>query len=118
MDSAANISRSAYRSWDEKKVVEWLHTLRCGQYEAVFRGKGLPRLLFCRQTTDTRCQPIANNFTGDNLLDCDQKILQEMGIKKIGDRVRISVAAKQLRTKTITFRKSRNRVSFPISQSD
>ncbi|KAL2001054.1 hypothetical protein VTN02DRAFT_2291 [Thermoascus thermophilus] len=77
----------AVRKWDENKVVEWLHSIRCGQYESLFR---------------------ANNFNGDNLLECDQKILQEMGIKKIGDRVRIFVAIKQLRNKAISNRKLRN----------
>lgn len=27
------------RLWDEKKVIEWLHSIRCGQYEQLFRGK-------------------------------------------------------------------------------
>lgn len=26
------------RSWDEKKVVEWLHSINCGQYESIFKG--------------------------------------------------------------------------------
>ncbi|KAJ5104516.1 hypothetical protein NUU61_001863 [Penicillium alfredii] len=70
---------SSVRTWDEKRVVAWLHSIKCGQYEAIFK---------------------ANNFNGDNLIDCDQKILQEMGIKKVGDRVRIFVAIKQLRNKS------------------
>lgn len=53
---------------------------------------------------------LANNFNGDNLMECDQKILQEMGIKKIGDRVRIFVAVKQLRNKAVTNRKQKNMV--------
>ncbi|KAF3482415.1 MAP kinase kinase kinase Ste11/SteC [Arthroderma uncinatum] len=84
------------RSWDEKKVGEWLHSIRCGQYEPVFK---------------------ANHFTGDNLLDCDQKILQEMGIKKVGDRVRIYVAVKQLRNRTLSYRKKRNRDSLAALDS-
>ncbi|ODH51618.1 STE/STE11 protein kinase [Paracoccidioides brasiliensis] len=79
------------RSWDEKRVIDWLHSIRCGQYEPLFK---------------------ANHFNGDNLLDCDQKILQEMGIKKIGDRVRIFVAIKQLRNKNASNRKKRNRDSL------
>jgi mitogen-activated protein kinase kinase kinase len=80
------------RSWDEKKVGDWLHTIRCGQYEQLFR---------------------ANNFNGDNLLECDQKILQEMGIKKIGDRVRIFIAIKQLRNKSTPLQNTqRNRDSL------
>lgn len=81
----------AIRSWDEKRVGDWLHTIRCGQYEQLFK---------------------TNNFNGDNLLECDQKILQEMGIKKIGDRVRIFVAIKQLRNKSAVLRTRRNRDSL------
>jgi mitogen-activated protein kinase kinase kinase len=44
------------------------------------------------------------------LLECDQKILQEMGIKKVGDRVRIFVAIKQLRTKTGPTCRAKNMV--------
>lgn len=26
------------RSWDEKQVTSWLHTINCGQYESLFKG--------------------------------------------------------------------------------
>src|SRR5271170_3744131 len=81
------------RAWDENKVVDWLHSIRCGQYEPLFR---------------------ANNFTGSNLLECDPKILQEMGIKKVGDRVRINIAIKQLRNKSADRRRRRNRDSLAV----
>ncbi|KIW17345.1 hypothetical protein PV08_04537 [Exophiala spinifera] len=81
------------RAWDEKKVGEWLHTIRCGQYESLFQ---------------------ANNFTGESLLECDQKMLSEIGIKKIGDRVRINVAIKQLRNRSSLLRTRRNRDSLAI----
>lgn len=29
-----------HRSWDEKQVIDWLHSIRCGQYEALFKGMG------------------------------------------------------------------------------
>ncbi|KAL2787299.1 kinase-like domain-containing protein [Aspergillus keveii] len=77
----------AVRSWDEKQVIAWLHTINCQQYESLFK---------------------ANSFNGNNLIECDQKILQEMGIKKIGDRVRIFVAIKQLRNKSVANRKQKN----------
>ncbi|KAL4800975.1 kinase-like domain-containing protein [Aspergillus venezuelensis] len=77
----------AVRSWDEKQVISWLHTINCQQYEPLFK---------------------ANNFNGNNLIECDQKILQEMGIKKIGDRVRIFVAIKQLRNKSVVNKKQKN----------
>ncbi|KKK13421.1 hypothetical protein P175DRAFT_0428262 [Aspergillus ochraceoroseus IBT 24754] len=85
--SEAHDGLDAVRSWDEKQVVAWLHSINCHQYEALFR---------------------ANNFNGNNLIECDQKILQEMGIKKIGDRVRIFVAIKQLRNKSVANRKQKN----------
>lgn len=81
------------RAWDEKKVGDWLHSIRCGQYESLFK---------------------ANNFTGESLLECDQKTLSEMGIKKIGDRVRINVAIKQLRNKSSLLRSRRNRDSLAV----
>lgn len=53
-----------------------------------------------------------NNVTGNNLIECDQVVLKEMGIKKIGDRVRIFVAIKQLRTRAIGNHKKRTRDSI------
>ena len=84
------------RAWDENKVAAWLHSIRCGQYEQVFR---------------------ANHFTGETLIECDQRILQEMGIKKIGDRVRINVAIKQLRNKSLLMKRNRNRDSMAALES-
>jgi hypothetical protein len=52
----------------------------------------------------------ANNFNGDNLLECDQAVLKDLGIKKVGDRVRIFVAIKTLRNKAYANQKKRNRV--------
>ena len=54
----------------------------------------------------------ANNVTGSNLIECDQNVLKEMGIKKIGDRVRIIVGIKQLRLKAVGNLKKRNRDSI------
>ncbi|KAB8275030.1 kinase-like domain-containing protein [Aspergillus minisclerotigenes] len=85
--SEAQDGLEAVRSWDEKQVITWLHSIKCGQYESLFK---------------------ANNFNGNNLIECDQKILQEMGIKKVGDRVRIFVAIKQLRNKSVANRKQKN----------
>lgn len=55
---------------------------------------------------------IVNNVTGSNLIECDQTVLKEMGIKKIGDRVRIFVAIKQLRTRAVGNHKKRTRDSI------
>ena len=56
--------------------------------------------------------PSANNVTGANLIECDQQVLKEMGIKKIGDRVRIFVGIKCLRQKAVGNHKKRNRESL------
>jgi len=85
--SDASDGLDSVRRWDEKKVGEWLHSIRCGQYESMFQR---------------------HNFTGESLLECDQEILREMGIKKIGDRVRINVAIKQLRNRSMAAKSRRN----------
>ena len=75
-------------AWDERRVGDWLRSINCAQYEQLFR---------------------INSVTGSNLIECDQLVLKEMGIKKIGDRVRIFVAIKQLRTKAVGNHKKRIR---------
>ncbi|KAL9002927.1 MAG: hypothetical protein Q9188_004182 [Gyalolechia gomerana] len=90
-------SETAVRSWDEKRVCEWLRSINCVQYEHLFK---------------------ANNVTGSNLIECDQLVLKEMGIKKIGDRVRIFVAIKQLRTKAIGSSKKRMRDSIAALEAN
>ncbi|KAL6713142.1 ATP binding [Lecanora helva] len=86
-----NDGQDSIRSWDEKRVGEWLRAINCSQYEQIFK---------------------VNNVTGSNLIECDQLVLKEMGIKKIGDRVRIFVAIKQLRTKAVGNHRKRNRDSL------
>ena len=65
----------------------------------------------------TLTRTIVNNVTGSNLIECDQNVLKEMGIKKIGDRVRIFVAIKQLRTKAVGNQKKRTRDSIAALDS-
>jgi mitogen-activated protein kinase kinase kinase len=77
------------KNWDEERVCDWLHTVNCGAYEKLFRK---------------------NNINGENLLEMDKAVLQEMGIDKIGDRVRLFVGIKKLRTKAYANQKKRNRV--------
>jgi mitogen-activated protein kinase kinase kinase len=44
----------------------------------------------------------------------DKEVLKEMGIDKVGDRVRLFLGIKKLRTKAYANQKKRNRVSlFP-----
>ncbi|KAJ4336717.1 ATP binding [Ascochyta clinopodiicola] len=78
----------AVRNWDEDKVVDWLKRISCAQYIELFRQ---------------------NHINGENLMEMDQTHLRDMGIKKVGDRVRIGSQAKQLRNKE--FKKASRRTS-------
>lgn len=53
-----------------------------------------------------------NNITGENLMDMDPATLKEMGVNKIGDRVRIGSQAKLFRTTVYrkTSKRNMNRV--------
>ncbi len=87
--SGSNDDPESAKNWDEDMVAEWLHSISCSQYERLFRK---------------------NNINGENLLEMDKSVLQEMGIDKIGDRVRLFVAIKKLRTRAFSNVKKRNRV--------
>ena len=82
------------KNWDEERVCDWLRTINCGEYEKLFKK---------------------NNINGENLLEMDKAVLQEMGIDKIGDRVRLFLGIKKLRTKAYANQKKRNRVRGPLS---
>jgi len=79
------------KRWDEDQVCDWLRSINCGDYEKLFKK---------------------NNINGENLLEMDKAVLQEMGIEKIGDRVRLFLGIKKLRTKAYANQKKRNRDSF------
>ncbi|POS87423.1 hypothetical protein EPUL_002146 [Erysiphe pulchra] len=79
------------KNWDEEKVCDWLNSVNCGEYEALFRK---------------------NNINGQNLLEMDKVVLQEMGITKIGDRVRLYLNIKKLRTRSYTNQRRRGRDSL------
>ncbi|KAI5790117.1 hypothetical protein EDC01DRAFT_630823 [Geopyxis carbonaria] len=76
------------RSWDERRVLEWLRSIGYQKYDTVFEK---------------------NNITGETLLECDHSVLKEIGITKVGDRVRIFVAVKALRNRAHGNNKKRNR---------
>ena len=80
------------QDWDEVRVGDWLKSINCAQYVDLFRK---------------------NNINGENLMDMDQAMLKEMGIKKIGDRVRIGAQAKVFRNNVYkrASKRSINRVS-------
>ncbi|KAK3313549.1 kinase-like domain-containing protein [Apodospora peruviana] len=79
------------KNWDEDQVCDYLRSVKCGEYEKIFRK---------------------NHINGENLLEMDKEVLKEMGIDKIGDRVRLFLGIKKLRTKTYANQKKRNRDSF------
>ncbi|KAG9246364.1 BcSTE11, mitogen-activated protein kinase [Calycina marina] len=79
------------KNWLEDQVCDWLRSIKCSGYEKLFRK---------------------NNINGENLLEMDKAVLQEMGIEKIGDRVRLFLGIKKLRTKAYANQKKRNRDSF------
>lgn len=81
------------KNWDEDKVCEYLRSVKCGEYEKLFRK---------------------NHINGENLLEMDKEVLKEMGIEKVGDRVRLFLGIKKLRTKAYANQKKRNRVSSPM----
>ena len=82
------------KNWDEERVCSWLRTIDCDEYEKLFRK---------------------NNINGENLLEMDKAVLQEIGIEKIGDRVRLFLGIKKLRTKAYANQKKRNRVSHLVN---
>lgn len=85
-------TKDSVQDWDESRVCDWLRSINCGQYVDLFRR---------------------NNINGENLMEIDQATLKEMGIKKIGDRVRIGAQAKVFRSNIYkrTSKRHINRVS-------
>ena len=83
----------AVKNWDVDRVCDYLRTVKCGEYEKIFRK---------------------NHINGENLLEMDKEVLKEMGIDKVGDRVRLFLGIKKLRTRTYANQKKRNRVWLPF----
>ncbi|KAJ1335155.1 mitogen-activated protein kinase kinase kinase [Microdochium nivale] len=81
----------AVKNWSEDQVCDYLRIVKCGEYEKLFRR---------------------NNINGENLLELDKEVLKEMGIDKVGDRVRLFLGIKKLRTQAYANQKKRNRDSF------
>ncbi|KAM5345460.1 hypothetical protein ACJ41O_011322 [Fusarium nematophilum] len=86
-----NDSPDSVKNWDEDRVCEYLRTVKCGEYEKLFRK---------------------NHINGENLLEMDKEVLKEMGVDKVGDRVRLFLSIKKLRTRAYANEKKRNRDSF------
>jgi mitogen-activated protein kinase kinase kinase len=90
-DFSDSDSPDSVKNWDEERVCEYLRSVKCGEYEKLFRS---------------------NHINGENLLEMDKEVLKEMGIDKVGDRVRLFLGIKKLRTKAYANQKKRNRVRF------
>ncbi|PSK40076.1 hypothetical protein B9Z65_8016 [Elsinoe australis] len=88
----------AVRSWDEIKVGDWLKSINCAQYVELFQK---------------------HNINGENLIDLDQSTLKELGVNKVGDRVRINSQAKLFRASAArrTSKRSVNRHSLAVLDS-
>lgn len=94
-ESYRDNASDSVQDWDEARVGEWLRSIQCGQYVELFRR---------------------NNINGENLMDMDQPTLKEMGIKKIGDRVRIGAQAKVFRSNV--YKKASKRTMNRVSVGD
>lgn len=92
-------------------MAEWLRTIGCQKYDTVFESE--LNLVFNSYVPHGKLADLLeNNITGETLLECDQSVLKELGITKVGDRVRIFVAVKALRARVFGNGKKRNRVCF------
>ncbi|KAK9450840.1 kinase-like domain-containing protein [Limtongia smithiae] len=67
------------RYWSEADVAEWLRSVGCAHYARLF---------------------LDNHIDGDALLEVDQAVVKELGVSKVGDRVRLVVAIRGLRART------------------
>ncbi len=93
-DFSEGDSPDSVKNWDEERVCEYLRSVKCADYETLF---------------------LKNHINGENLLEMDKDVLKEMGIDKVGDRVRLFLSIKKLRTKAYANQKKRNRVCCPLS---
>ena len=67
-----------------------------------FRGMSKERPAPRSDHTETH---IVHNINGENLMELDQTMLKEIGIKKIGDRIRIANQIKKFRLEHYTVKK-------------
>ncbi len=107
--SAQNDAANRLRHWDEEKVGDWLKRINCAQYVELFKS------MCCLQSSMRAWLTLLeNHINGENLMEMDQIHLKDMGIKRVGDRVRIGSQAKQLRNKE--YKKASRRASNRVSQ--
>ncbi|KAL8279988.1 hypothetical protein RQP46_007569 [Phenoliferia psychrophenolica] len=76
----AEYSLESVRAWDDERVGQWLLDARCEQHCDLFRR---------------------HDIRGNVLFDVDQLALKEMGVKAVGDRVKLVVAIRNLRSRAL-----------------
>lgn len=69
------------KGWNDDEIATWLVEVNAGQYITIFKS---------------------NDIRGNVLLDVDQQALKEMGMRSVGDRIKLIVAIKALRQRCIT----------------
>ncbi|CAH7683566.1 sterile alpha motif/pointed domain-containing protein, partial [Phakopsora pachyrhizi] len=62
--------------WEDEHVAKWLSDIKLSHLAPLFAE---------------------NDIVGDVLLDVDQSALREMGISKVGERVKVVVGVKELK---------------------
>lgn len=85
-------SPSSVKNWDEDRVAEWLQSMNFSNYVSMF---------------------MSQNVTGIVLMELDRNALKELGVKKVGDQIRIATFAKKFRDNESkkTSKAAKNRVS-------
>jgi mitogen-activated protein kinase kinase kinase len=86
-----DVAPTSVKAWDEHRVAEWLKSINCAQYIEIF---------------------ITNNISGENLMELDRTTLRELGVKRVGDQIRIATQAKAFRNTEYGYKSkaSKNRV--------
>ena len=80
----ANTSFTAYiRSWGDEEVTQFLEIYRCGHHALSFHR---------------------NDITGQVILDLDMATLKELGVEKVGERVKLMNGIKDLRRRRANCR--------------
>lgn len=55
--SQGDDGHESIRSWDEKKVGEWLRSINCAQYDQLFKGTTTPLKSLIESYTSNPCRP-------------------------------------------------------------
>ncbi|KAJ1992924.1 ATP binding [Dimargaris cristalligena] len=92
-DFQAKHSLADVLRWDEAQVAHWLQECNLGQYEQLF---------------------VDNNITGNILFELDYKLLRQLNITTVGERIRLSVAIKKFQRQCLAYREPIAQVPAPL----